>query len=791
MARKKKTYKPVSAAMRKSLKAWAKGAQEEVLKPFIPEYSDALDRGWREERDVLETICNKYHALFSWRLKDHEEPPLPLLEYDPFALPTVEDLSDEETVQKRERVEVLNARIQRWLKYRSERLRKTIPMDPRRDPFTVLMGKLTGINAPPKARQAFQQYMHESYETEIAPTVAARFAEERDNIDGNGAASQKGPNAPFRARIAWELFAELSLEEQTALKDRASAEAREAKEAYDKARKSPPSKAPEERQRCIDNIGAFLSPILRGIQEYTGLHSVAIFGGPMPKYGGELKTVHVAYGRSRGANAAYFPSWAKGRFDRDVVGLMHEYLKAAFTMRKGGKRAARAKAKAAKEKGKGKEKEKGKGKKAARKEEEADRRETQSAASMGGGKKRKGKDKEEGKKRKHRGDGEVEENEGDEDKWGDGGKTKKQKTGASVPPPRRSGRKHAATNGTSQDVEMPPVQDVEMPPAPPDSPLTPTRRWLHDHCPDSPVNAAVAAGGSSTAAPAPPLRGSAATARGGAKPLRGGPPCGGGIIGRGGKPTDVGGTAPALSKTAAAALGVGKEAGNRRPNPPPRDSSTPPPSTTRQPACPEEAPEWFRLAYAQVSAEDLGPEFNDILVDWIRLESAYGYRTSSRALPAAKRPSELGAWLQAGRGRRGGPWKLGAEFPNEFNETAAAFGEKWRVWWASLQPTWRGADLENAQWARQKISPYVRPNSSWKGLIMPGANGLFIPLLGVYWWAREARKIGMDMSEELEEAMTDLRWVLDCLAVLKVLEEAEKRQEKGATDQETDQLGTD
>ena len=117
-------------------------------------------------------------------------------------------------------------------------------MDARNDPFTILVAKLAGIKTPPKARQAFQQFMHESYETEIALAVEVRFEAERNEIDGGAATTQRRPNAPFRAHVARELFAELPKEEQAALKERAAAEATEAK-----AMKSPPSKKPEDRQR--------------------------------------------------------------------------------------------------------------------------------------------------------------------------------------------------------------------------------------------------------------------------------------------------------------------------------------------------------------------------------------------------------------------------------------------------------------------------------------------------------------------------------------------------------------
>ena len=43
---------------------------------------------------------NHYHALIPWRLPDHKEPPLPLAEYDPLAIPTVEPLSAEELTEQ-------------------------------------------------------------------------------------------------------------------------------------------------------------------------------------------------------------------------------------------------------------------------------------------------------------------------------------------------------------------------------------------------------------------------------------------------------------------------------------------------------------------------------------------------------------------------------------------------------------------------------------------------------------------------------------------------------------------
>jgi hypothetical protein len=224
---------------------WAEGACESILKPHIPAYTDALERGWRAERDYIQEVCNEYHARISWRLTDEEEPELPLPVYDQFAMPVVEELDDDELQTKRLRVETMNAvsdlivvdhpvtraltyfcsqRIGRWLKYRARRLQKPTRMDRSRDPWGVLLAKLAGINSPPKARQAFQQYMHESYEKDIAPVVGTRWTS--SCVEDDGTTLRKGsPNAPFRAKVAREMFNELAAEEQAALRRRAQEDA--------------------------------------------------------------------------------------------------------------------------------------------------------------------------------------------------------------------------------------------------------------------------------------------------------------------------------------------------------------------------------------------------------------------------------------------------------------------------------------------------------------------------------------------------------------------------------------
>ncbi|KAK7053866.1 hypothetical protein R3P38DRAFT_2369119, partial [Favolaschia claudopus] len=317
---------------RRNLKMWAEGARESILRPHLPAYMDALERGWRAERDFVREVCNEFHARISWRVADDEEPDEPLPEYDPLATAEVEELDDDETEAKRTRIETLNARINRWLKYRAKKLRRPTTRDRTQDPWGILLSKLAGIKSPPKARQGFQQYMHESYDAEIKPVVEARWKArlvEEDGVDS--LKTGKAPNAPFRAQVAREMFKELGDDERDALAQRAKDEAADQRREYLELMKGPPSKAPKNRQACIDNLGTFMTEVLKGVYEYTGLSCFAVFGGPIPMYDGDLRTLTVAYGRNQEPNPCHFPQWSKARFGQDVLDFMRDWLKTAYS----------------------------------------------------------------------------------------------------------------------------------------------------------------------------------------------------------------------------------------------------------------------------------------------------------------------------------------------------------------------------------------------------------------------------------------------------------------------------
>ncbi|KAJ6557786.1 hypothetical protein B0H19DRAFT_1070398 [Mycena capillaripes] len=306
---KKREHKRVPKAERKNLRLWAEGSRETILTPHLDAYAKALDEGWELERKLLKKICNEFHARVDWRTPENEE--LVLKDWDLSAQLVPESLTEEEEKLRGVRVEVLNERIRRWFVYRIRKLykhRASSGVDPRKNPFV----------------------MRESYAEKIAPVVADRWASARNEDSGGASDHTEEPKAGFHAQVARDVFAALPKSEQKALSDRAKADAAQAKADYVKALKDPPSKKPEDRQRCIDALADFMAPILRGIQEYTGLHSTVIFGGPMLRYGGEIRTIHVSYGRSNTALAPHWPQWDRTRFSENVTKFMIYYLHTAF-----------------------------------------------------------------------------------------------------------------------------------------------------------------------------------------------------------------------------------------------------------------------------------------------------------------------------------------------------------------------------------------------------------------------------------------------------------------------------
>ncbi|KAJ7813180.1 hypothetical protein B0H13DRAFT_1571683, partial [Mycena leptocephala] len=147
-------------------------------------------------------------------------------------------------------------------------------------------------------------------------------------------------------------------------------------------------------------------------------------------------------------------------------------------------------------------------------------------------------------------------------------------------------------------------------------------------------------------------------------------------------------------------------------------------------------PEWFRLAHEAITVVSLGRPFNLLLAKWMELEATYKYRQSGKAIPAQERPKELTTWIGAG---------------------AAQYGKVWWRWWQSLQPPFR--NLSERPWTRQQATVLSSSPKDWVWLRNPGPNGMFIVILGLYWWGRETVKADEKDRALWKEAISDVEWI--------------------------------
>ncbi|KAJ7038823.1 hypothetical protein C8F04DRAFT_950883 [Mycena alexandri] len=716
-----KKRKRIAKEDRQNLRLWAEGAREEILTPHIAAYTDALERGWLAERDYLQQICNEYHARIDWRLKDHEEPES-IPDYDPAAPLPVETLDDDEKKRKRKRIALLNKRIRRWFKYRARRLRKQVrpsSADAHKNPWTILVNQLAGLKIPPKARQAYQQYMREKYEQEIAPVVAERWLQQ--SSEGSNVQTSKKPTAAFRAEVARDLFAGLPENERNGYKERAKEEADAARAAYNKAMKEPPSRTPEARQKCIDEVGNFLGPIQKGILEHTGLHSVVLLGGPIPKYG-QLNTIYCSYGRSRAAGKQHFPEWAGERWDVHVTDLMTEYLQSAF--RKDVTVSMQP---------------------PERLNHQQTRLWNQTRNSMllhalNIEQEVRGlfppKKAAAPVKRKRA----VGTNAGGESAEGPR-KSRRLNPGAATP--------HAPAEGDDNDDDEEPAapgdnddeeaalgddhdEDAPASPFPPPT-RVPTPEGGDTHPPRAPTPTATpprdATAALSTRVPTPDPEGGDTHSR---APTPAATP-----------PRDAAADKPRKGR------GKGKGKGQVKQDKPGGDRAHPEGVISIDMS--QDAPAWLAGCVKLLSMKDLGCHFTALLATLVKLETRFGFEMApSEPLPAENRPKPVSEWIKRGRDRT-------KKIPPIAN--VAKYAKQWQAWWNLLQPAWRRRDhdgnLMTGGEARYGAS------DAWGVLDVQGPNGWLSVVASLYFWGV------CDQTDELkatwEYAVQDVMWMMEGL----------------------------
>ncbi|KAJ7051254.1 hypothetical protein C8F01DRAFT_1263279 [Mycena amicta] len=294
---------------------WAKGlVEDQILAPGEAAYAEA--------------VCSGNHAAVGWRTAMKARPIGPLPHWDEtVVLPEEPGLSEAEEKVKAWIIEQMRERIERYYSYRYETTRgKSVKASNADDPYSVLFTELAGIVPVKKCLQGYQQYMKESYAAEIAPVVNSRWLDERDK-----APDAKAPPAHYRAKIARELFNDLDKTTQAAIKGRAKLTAQREREEYAERLRSWPDRTPECVQRAIDNLPGVMHRIMQGIADATGMQFFLVGGGPTPRYGGEIRTIHMSIGQNRAPVPTSFPLWKRAHFNQEILGSFKEYLATAYT----------------------------------------------------------------------------------------------------------------------------------------------------------------------------------------------------------------------------------------------------------------------------------------------------------------------------------------------------------------------------------------------------------------------------------------------------------------------------
>ncbi|KAF7972065.1 hypothetical protein HWV62_19131 [Athelia sp. TMB] len=152
-----------------------------------------------------------------------------------------------------------------------------------------------------------------------------------------------------------------------------------------------------------------------------------------------------------------------------------------------------------------------------------------------------------------------------------------------------------------------------------------------------------------------------------------------------------------------------------------------------------DCPAASRALYAPLfdAAHQLSPDFRACVGSLLKLERAAGWTLKDHRLPTAGRPSEYAEWMRRAR-------------QPDFNRFEPDFGERLWLWWTSMQPPARVDDARLMRTSTQGLN--------WGAAAAPGKSGLFLIVLGLYWWAKSD---GEHIEDLWREAVVDVTWVCE------------------------------
>jgi hypothetical protein len=121
-------------------------------------------------------------------------------------------------------------------------------------------------------------------------------------------------------------------------------------------------------------------------------------------------------------------------------------------------------------------------------------------------------------------------------------------------------------------------------------------------------------------------------------------------------------------------------------------------------------------------------------------------------LDKVDRPEAIGNWQKSGRKYEAMP---------DLSDDRLSFSRSWWQWWRKLQPSWRTQ-------APLALSRQVPSNTDWSAMEKGTANGFFVVILALGWWAFGVKHAGIDTGDDVDDLMNaidDTTWVLDQMAL--------------------------
>ncbi|KAJ7062980.1 hypothetical protein B0H15DRAFT_794756, partial [Mycena belliarum] len=119
--------------------------------------------------------------------------------------------------------------------------------------------------------------------------------------------------------------------------------------------------------------------------------------------------------------------------------------------------------------------------------------------------------------------------------------------------------------------------------------------------------------------------------------------------------------------------------------------------------------------------------------------------------------------------------------------TEAEFGESWWAWWRALQPKWRNIG-SGTIWPQQFGRRLATGDGAWTPLRHPGPNGVFLVILGLFWWGHALAK-NRDASMPWGKGKGEVGWttgVSDVTWMVEGLIEANAKAEAGGPQGDTE-----